>query len=52
MSEWGDIRISRHDKQRSALIEADDLELSMQVFVLSETPPPRWASYINRELTV
>ncbi len=43
MSEWADITISRHDKDSSQDLLPDDVELSRQVFVLSEIPPPRWA---------
>ena len=43
MSEWADITISRHDKENSQDLLPDDIELSRQVFVLSDIPPPRWA---------
>ena len=47
MSEWEDIRIVRHDKERSERPTADDFELSRQVFVLSEEPPQRWVEICN-----
>ena len=43
MGEWQDIKISRHDKDRSQDLIPDDIELSRQVLVLSDVPPPRWA---------
>ena len=42
MNEWKDVVITRHYKQQSEPPEADDLELSRQVFVLSDIPPKRW----------
>lgn len=50
MSEWADITIERHDKQQSERPTADDRELSRQVLVLSELPPPRWAEICNAVL--
>ena len=47
MSEWEDITIAGHDKQRSERPTADDVELSRQVFVLSAAPPPRWVEICN-----
>ena len=47
MSEWEDIRIIRHDEERSVKPTADDFELSRQVFVLSQEPPQRWISICN-----
>ena len=42
MNQWEDITIVRHDKQQSEPPETDDLELSRQVFQLSDMPPQRW----------
>lgn len=42
MNQWEDITITQHDKERSKRPTADDSELSRQVFVLSDIPPPRW----------
>ncbi|MCY3832322.1 MAG: hypothetical protein OXG85_04860 [Chloroflexi bacterium] len=50
MSEWEDITIERHDKQQSERPTADDVELSRQVLVLSELPPPRWAGICKAAL--
>ncbi len=47
MNEWEDITITRHDKQHSEHLSADDRELSRQVFVLSEMPPQRWQEIFN-----
>ena len=43
MSDWEDITISHHDKDNSQELLPHDTELTRQVFVLSEIPPPRWA---------
>ena len=43
MSDWEDITISRHDKESSQDLLPGDTELSRQVFVLSDIPPPHWA---------
>lgn len=50
MSAWEDITIIRHDKQRSTTPTPDDTELSRQVFVLSDVPPPRWVEICNAAL--
>ncbi len=50
MSEWEDITIARHDKQYSERPTADDAELSRQVFVLTDIPPPRWVEICNAAL--
>ena len=42
MSEWEDITISRHDKDSSQDLLPEDIELSRQVFVLSDIPPTHW----------
>ena len=47
MSEWEDIVITEHDKLQSERPTADEIELSRQVFVLSELPPRRWAKICN-----
>lgn len=50
MSEWEDITITKHDKERSESPKPDDTELSRQVFVLSDIPPPRWVEICNAAL--
>ena len=47
MSEWEDITIAQHNKQRSKSPKVADAELSYQVFVLSDLPPPRWVEICN-----
>ena len=42
MSEWVDITIIGRDKQLSESPLNEDIELSKQVFSLSDMPPPRW----------
>lgn len=42
MNEWEDIVITRHDKLQCEPPDTGDLELSRQVFVLSDMPPKRW----------
>ena len=46
MGEWEDITISRHDKDNSQELLPEHVELSRQVFVLSDIPPPRWADVL------
>ena len=50
MSEWEDITIVRHDKERSQPPAADDVELTRQVLLLSAMPPPRWAEICTAAL--
>lgn len=47
MSEWEDITITKHDKERSESPKPDDTELSRQVLVLSSSPPPTWVEICN-----
>ncbi len=42
MNEWEDITITRHDRERSHALRPDDVELSRQVFALSDLPQQRW----------
>ena len=50
MSEWENITILRHDKDRSQPPTADDVELTRQVLVLSAMPPSRWAEICTAAL--
>ena len=47
MSEWEDITITSRDTERSKQPRNEDVELSRQVFMLSDVPPPRWVEICN-----
>ena len=50
MSEWEDITITGRDKELSKQPIYEDIELSRQVFALSDMPPPRWVEICNAAL--
>ncbi len=50
MSEWEDITITGRDKTQSKQPINEDIELSRQVFKLSDMPPPRWVEICNAAL--
>ncbi len=50
MSEWEDITITGRDKELSKQPLNEDIELSLQVFTLSDMPPQRWMEICNAAL--
>lgn len=50
MSEWEDITITGRDKKLSKQPLNEDVELSLQVFTLSDMPPQRWMEICDAAL--